>query len=78
MSVNECGSLWFAGELVQLTIQNYELRHDERQAHGGMSTGLASNPQVMAQQRSFTNGGGGAAQKFLWQEMVEGASLRGP
>jgi hypothetical protein len=44
LSVNECGSVRFAGKLVRLTIQNYELSHDERQPHGDMSAGLASDP----------------------------------
>ena len=42
-----------------------------------MSAGLASDPQVMTQECSFTDGGGWTTPKLPWDEVVEGASLRG-
>jgi len=35
--------------------------HDGQQDDRDMSAGLASNPQVIAQECSFTDGGGGTA-----------------
>ena len=42
------------------------------------AAGLASDPEVMAEECGFTDRGSRAASKLLRQEVVEGASLRGP
>ena len=51
--------------------------HDGRQDHRDMSAGLASDPEVMAEECSFTDGGSRAASKLLRHKVVEGASLWG-
>jgi hypothetical protein len=71
-------TLHAAGKLVQSAVQSHELRHDGRQDHRDMSAGLASDPEVIAQECSFTDGCSWAAPKFLGDEVIEGASLRGP
>jgi hypothetical protein len=59
-------------------MQYTDHSHDGRQDHRDVAAGLASDPQVMAQEGSFTDSGSRPTSKLLWQEMVEGASLRGP
>ena len=71
-------TLHASGKLVQSAVETHQLGHDGWQDHRNMATGLASDLEVMAQECSLTDGGSGAASKLPRDDVVEGASLRGP
>jgi hypothetical protein len=49
-----------------------------RQDDRDVAAGLVPDPQVMAEECSFTDGGGTAPSKLPRDEVIEGVSLWGP